>query len=324
MAARALELWKDHDARWGAGLFRRTGALWMSGESDVFALASQAALRESGIPVERWTADEAARRFPQMSFDGVTSALYEPEAGYLHARRACAHVVDRLVTEGGVYRVGAVAPQHDLAGDVTHVTLADGAVVSADAFVFACGPWLGSMFPDVIGGHISATRQEVYYFGPPAGDSSFDDTSLPVWLDMSERVMYGIPGNAHRGFKIADDTPGPPIDPTDGDRSATASIVDTTRAYLRRRFPRLADAPFLGTEVCQYEATADSDFILDRHPHASNVWIAGGGSGHGFKMGPVIGEIMAAAALGDASPDPQFGLGRMNEGRARVPRKWED
>jgi glycine/D-amino acid oxidase-like deaminating enzyme len=323
MAAEALTLWRDYDDTWNAGLFRRTGALWMSGESDAFARASEAALVDAGLPVERLGASDAARRFPQISFEGITSALYEPEAGYLHARRACAHVVARFIAEGGTYRVAAVKPVINPDGDVRHVTLGGSSIVAGDRFVFACGPWLATMFPDVIGSLITATRQEALYFGAAAGDSSFDDTALPIWLDMSDRVMYGIPGNAHRGFKISDDTAGPPINPTTGDRTVTASAVESARAFLRRRFPRLADAPYLGGEVCQYEATPDSDFILDRHPQASNIWIAGGGSGHGFKMGPAIGRIMASAVLDDVAPDRQFRLGRFAGGRECFPQKWE-
>ncbi|MFA6046875.1 MAG: FAD-dependent oxidoreductase [Phycisphaerales bacterium] len=319
MAARAMELWRDYDATWSAGLFRQTGALWMSGTSEAFARASEAALIDVGLPVEWMSTADASRRFPQISFEGIASALYEPEAGYLHARRACGHVVDRVVAEGGAYRVGAAAPITNRSGDVAHIELRDGSVLAADAYVFACGPWLGTLFPDVIGSLITATRQETFYFGTPPGDPAFGDTNLPAWLEVGDRVMYGIPGNAHRGFKIADDTPGSPIDPTTGDRSGTAANLESARAYLRRRFPRLADAPCLGAEVCQYEATPDSDFILDRHPHASNIWIAGGGSGHGFKMGPAIGEIMASAVLDDIAPDQLFRLGRF----ARQPKAHE-
>jgi sarcosine oxidase len=311
MAARALSLWQEHDDQFGTGLFQKTGALWMSGPSDTFLRASHTALTGAGVPANWLKPAGAAIWFPQISFEGVTSVLFEPEAGYLHARRACAHVVDQFQAEGGTYRVGAVTAMADLPSRVTEVAMLDGSTIGADAFVFACGPWLGTMFPDVIGARITPTRQETLYFGTPAGDPTFDEHLMPVWLDMTDRVIYGIPGHGNRGFKIADDTPGPPIDPTTLDRAPTASHIDAARAFLQRRFPRLSDAPFLGAEVCQYEATADSDFILDRHPAASNVWLAGGGSGHGFKMGPAIGELMAAAVL-DATPlDRRFRGGRV-------------
>ena len=180
------------------------------------------------------------------------------------------------------------------------------------------------MFPDVVGKNITPTRQDVFYFGTPAGDARFSDDGLPVWVELSTQAMYGIPGNANRGLKIADDTSGPVFDPTTGDRSITPARVKAIRAYVARRFPALAKAPMIGAEVCQYEATPDSHYIIDRHPAASNVWIVGGGSGHGFKMGPVIGEIVASLVSGEAEPDPTFSLARFTLPKQRMTaEKWE-
>lgn len=315
MAIRALERWRAYDAAWGAGLFRQTGVLWMFGAAGGFGQASFDAMRGLNIPLETLTSSEASRRFPRVAFDeSIQSILWEPDAGYLFARRACAHVVDRFIAEGGEYRQAAVrAPVTIGADPVRSIEIDGGERVEADAFVFACGPWLGSLFPDVIGSRVKATRQEVYYFGTPPGDAGFHDPAMPVWLDCRDRVFYGVPGNAHRGFKVADDTPGPEIDPTSAARDASPAGVAAARALLRRRFPRLAGAPLLGSEVCQYEATPDSHFLVDRHPGAANVWIAGGGSGHGFKMGPAIGELMAAAVIDEAPIDPQFCLARLDD-----------
>jgi sarcosine oxidase len=313
MAVRALDLWRAHDARGQRGFFRPTGVLWMFGADDSFGRASVATLRAHDLPIDELTRAEAARRFPAIAFDDtITSILWEPIAGYLFARRACEHVVECFVAAGGEYRQAAVrAPVGVQAPSMRHVEIDPGGRIEADAFVFACGPWLGRLFPDVIGTRITATRQEIYYFGTPAGDARFHDPAMPVWVDYRERLFYGIPGNANRGFKVADDTTGPEFDPTTGSRDATAAGVAAARTCLRQRFPALADAPLLGSEVCQYEAAPDSHFIVDRHPAADNVWIAGGGSGHGFKMGPVLGEMLASCVLGTAVPDPQFGLARL-------------
>jgi sarcosine oxidase len=169
---------------------------------------------------------------------------------------------------------------------------------------------MGRLLPGVVGDRVASTRQEVLYFGTPAGDARFEEASLPIWADFRERLIYGIPGNAHRGFKIADDTAGPSFDPTSGDRRNSAEAVEAARAFLRVRFPALASAPVVGGEVCQYESSPDSHFIVDRHPAAANVWIVGGGSGHGFKMGPALGELVANLILSDGEPDPQFRLSR--------------
>lgn len=322
MAAEAMELWRDCSTRWKASLLHRTGALWLNSQSDDFARASRTTLENAGIPVMWLSPAEIGARFPQFGLEGITSALYEPDAGYLLARRACAHVVDRFVAEGGEFHVNAVATPATLAHrSLKSLTMNDGSVITADVFVFACGPWLGRMFPDVVGARITSTRQEVTYFDTPEGDKSFDASSLPVWLEMGDRVMYGIPGNKRHAFKIGDDTPGVPFDPTCGDRSATPDVIDAMRDYMRRRFPRMANAPYAGTEVCQYEGTPDSDFIIDRHPDAPDVWIVGGGSGHGFKMGPVVGPMVANAILADTPPNPLFSLARFADD-VEAPEKW--
>jgi glycine/D-amino acid oxidase-like deaminating enzyme len=311
MAIRALELWRAHNALYGGALIRTTGVLWMFRVDDGFGIASAAALRAAKLPVELLDPTEAARRFPQIRFEGVKSVLWEPEAGYLFARRACEHVAERFVAEGGAWRLAAVKTPLELdERAIARVPLVGGGTLDADAFVFACGPWLGDIFPSLLGTRLSVTRQEVYYFGTPAGDARFLEPAMPVWIDYGDRVMYGSPGNAHRGFKVADDTSGPPMDPTAGSRDVTAAGVATARAFMEQRFPALGGAPLVGSEVCQYESTPDAHFIVDRHPSAPNVWIAGGGSGHGFKMGPVIAEMLATSVLDGQPPDPQFALAR--------------
>lgn len=159
-----------------------------------------------------------------------------------------------------------------------------GARLKADLYVFACGPWLGKLFPDVIGDGIEATRQETVYFSPAPGDLAFDDTRFPVWINFGKRMMYGIPGNERRGFKVADDTAGAVIDPTTLERVMSPTALRVARALLARRFPALAKAPVAESRVCQYEFSPNGDFLFDRHPDAGNAWLVGGGSGHGFKM----------------------------------------
>lgn len=313
MAARALRLWRNAEREWDRRVYVPTGALWMFGDDDGFARSSEPVMRAEGLPFERPSVEEARRQWPQIAFDGVKSLMFEREAGYLLARQSCALVVERAQAAGVTYRIGAARPV-SASRPLDRLPLVSGQSVTADTFVFACGPWLGQIFPDVIGVRITPTRQETFYFGSAAGDTRFDETSLPVWVDYGDRLLYGIPGNAHRGFKIADDSHGVEFDPTNGRRELSERQIAAARAFMARRFPALADAPLLGGEVCQYENSPDSHFIVDRHPSASNVWIVGGGSGHGFKMGPALGEIVAAVVLKDGTPDPQFRLARFKDG----------
>src|SRR5262249_44776379 len=216
VARRAFELWHENEARWKKTLYPRTGALWMVADAGDFVRAALPFLKEFAFPYEELAPAEAVKRYPQIAFDGIRWTLLEKEAGYLLARRSCADVVEGFVSEGGEYREGEAAPGEIACGRLSGVRLSDGARLTADAYVFACGPWLPKIFPSLLGTRIQPTRQEVFYFGTPAGDSRFSDRQLPVWVE-TPRFFYGIPGNERRGFKIADDARGPAFDPTSGD-----------------------------------------------------------------------------------------------------------
>lgn len=310
LAVRAFALWREHERKAGQRLFHETGALWMvAGEDDTLERTSIPLLRDAGLPFTELTAADAAARYPQIAFDGVRWALLELAAGYLLARRACETVVDAFRAEGGTYLEARASPGRREGDRMRLLNLDDRHPIEADAFVFACGPWLGSVLPDLLGSKIRPTRQEVFFFGTPPGDR-FGDARLPVWVEHGTRLFYGIPGNQWRGFKVADDTRGPVVDPTTLERTPSAEGLSGARALIARRFPELKGAPVVETRVCQYENTPDEHFIIDRHPEMSNVWIAGGGSGHGFKFGPALGERIAATVLGERAPDSMFALNR--------------
>ena len=196
--------------------------------------------------------------------------------------------------------------------------IADGSSLAADRYVFACGPWLGRLFPQTVGPHFVSTRQDVFFFGTPANNARYNEGNIPVWADHGPRFMYGIPGNEGRGFKVADDTRGPEFDPTSGervigtDRHAQARLAEA-RSYLAYRFPGMKNAPLVESRVCQYEDTTDHHFIIDRHPANPNAWIVGGGSGHGFKHGPAVGEMVAKLVLKDGIAQPAYRLGRFKQ-----------
>jgi sarcosine oxidase len=312
MAARALTLWKEHEQRWHRQLYHPIGVLWLVERDDQYEKAALPILRDAHVAFEELQGAEVARRFPQINCEQVRWAILEKDAGYLTARRACAAVLEAFIDEGGEFRqVGVQGPIAPSGGALSGVRLSDGSQLTADSFVFACGPWLGSIFPDVIGDRVRPTRQEVFFFGTPAGDRRFTEEALPVWADHGTRFMYGIPGNEWRGFKVADDTRGPAIDPTTESRIPSPEALKIARDYLAYRFPGLKGAPLLESRVCQYEESPDEHFIIDRHPAAANAWLVGGGSGHGFKHGPAVGELVARLVLGGGEPDGTFRLRRL-------------
>ena len=313
-AARALRLWEKYERRWKRRFLHRTGVLWMASDrDDSFERGSLGVLREAGIKFEELSNAQMKRRWPQVNFAEVRWGIFEPECGYLEARTSCQAVVEAFVEGGGEYRQVAVLAEGLEAGGMRELELSDGSRVKADVCVFACGPWLGKMFPEILGGVIRATKQDIFFFGTPAGDSRFSDARLPVWGDHGERFFYGIPGSDGRGFKVADDTRGDEFDPTDGERVVSPGTLKRVREYLAFRFPGMKDAPLIETRVCQYEQTADSGFIVDRHPRMEKVWVVGGGSGHGFKHGPAVGEMMAELVLKDKEPRADWRMSRFGK-----------
>lgn len=319
IAARAMQLWKAHEKRWNRQLLHRIGVLWMAGTGDdQFERGSLPVLRQADIAYQELSVYEIAKRWPQINLEGVVWGIYEPEGGYLAAQLACQAVLEGFLAEGGEYKQLAVLA-HDLErGTSDGLSLADGSRLVAEQYVFACGPWIGKLFPKTMGDKIRVTKQDVFFFGTPAGDDRFSEEQLPAWADHRERFIYGIPGshipgNQGRGFKIADDSRGPEFDPTAGERVVSAETLEIVREYLGFRFPALKDAPLLDARVCQYENSPDNHFIIDRHPAANNVWLAGGGSGHGFKHGPALGEMLAGWVMEHRDADPLFRLERFGK-----------
>jgi len=328
----SLPEWKSLAARSGRPLFHDVGMLWLVGEGGGYVDETQRTLARAGVAHERLSADELARKFPPISIGGIEWALWEPDSGVLMARQGVQALVAEDVRAGLAYRTAAVlaiesattestpkqrasirstaGPSTTITdyvrhGKLSHIVTSAGETISAGAFVFACGAWLPKVFPSLLGGRIFPTRQEIFFFAPPPGDTSF--AAMPAWFH-HPALVYGIPDLEHRGFKISIDRHGPAIDPDREDRVPSAAALAEARAYLARRFPKLKDAPLVESRVCQYENTSNGDFIIDRHPEMDNVFIVGGGSGHGFKHGPAVGAYAARFATGGAADEPRFAI----------------
>lgn len=309
LAARSLSQWRSYDRRWKTRLFRPTGVLFVTAGSDYLDKA-RSHLAEAGIEHSIETPEAVSSRIPEMATDDLRWGIFEPKSGYLLARRACRTVVAAFTESGGQYRQGSVMAPGNAKGSLVSVLTDDGDELTADAFVFACGPWLPALFPELLSDIVRPSRQEVFYFGTPPGARSLEDDCMPVWADLGDEFWYGIPGNERRGFKVANDSHGPDIEPTSADRQPSPVRLQASRDYLARRFPAMADAPVLEARVCQYSNTPDGQFILDRHPSLDNAWLLGGGSGHGFKHGPALGELVASCVVDGQATHADFALNR--------------
>ncbi len=303
---RSLAKWKEFFEATGQSMFRETGVLWLGRESDSRMQHTMETLRRCGLAFEEMNRSTLQNRYPQFCLDDVNMGILEPQSGVLMARRAVAAVVEDAVRRGVEYRVAQVTPPRGT-GRVKSLRTNTSDETAAEQFVFACGAWLGKLFPEILGERIFATRQEVFYIGVPAGDARFAPPALPTFL-FQEDESYGMPDLESRGLKIALDRHGERVDPDTQSRLASPQMVEEIRRYVARRFPGLRDAPIVETRACQYENTSSGDFLIDRHPELENVWFAGGGSGHGFKHGPAVGEYVTSEILDAAKREPRFSL----------------
>ena len=319
MALDSLNEWQRLSANSGHPIFVPSGVLFFFPTADPYLAASIAVHRALGMATQLMDAPTMARRFPMIDFAGVEAGIFEPGFGALMARRAVKTLVSGFVDSGGTLRrelVLAVRNEHQ---PLQSVQLASGARLEADAFVFALGPWLPNLFPDILGKKIFATRQEIFYFAPPDDGRRFLPDVMPGWADFNAGDMYyGIPDLEGRGVKFAHDKHGPYVDPDTQSREPTQAALDEVIAFRDRRFPLLKGAPMIGAEVCQYENSSNGDFLIDRHPTMPNVVLVGGGSGHGFKHGPEVGRLAAAlVSSSGAQSEPRFTLATKDETQRR-------
>ena len=264
MAVDALRLWKENQRRWQQKLFFHTGVLWMVGENDAYEQEAMKTLKQVGQPFEKLSTGEAAKRWPQVSFENVSWAIFEPEAGYLLARRSCELVLEAFHAEGGQYRVAQATPGKISGNEMQAIQINGSEELQADRLVFACGPWLPQVFP-FLAGKIRPSKQEVFFFGTAAGGKQFTDETLPTWIDNGAQMFYGIPGNKWRGFKLACDERGPDFDPTLGERRTSDEMLSQVRAYM------VGVSPECATLLCWRLASASTKTALTRSSFSTAI-----------------------------------------------------
>jgi monomeric sarcosine oxidase len=303
-ARRSVEQWRALQKRAGVPVWHPCGVLLLADARDPYAIATWDTLERGEYGVDVLEPRQLRARYPHLDASDVSLALLEPHGGVLMARRAVRALASELVRSGARLLRGK-AVVSTTSGPLRAIGLAGGGEISGDAVVFACGPWLPSVLASSLAGRIRPTRQTVVYFGTPSGDDRFGHTHTPAWIDRPAGI-YGIPEIEDAGLKVGIDEHGPPIDPDSDDRTATPDAIARARAWVERRFPAMKGAPVISTRICQYENTSNGDLLIDRHPDYDNVWVVGGGSGHGFKHGPVVGELAASLVLTGAATHPRF------------------
>jgi monomeric sarcosine oxidase len=303
-AQQSLRKWIELSNQNPDPLFDPTGVLFTALPSTPYFERSHATLKSEGISFEYFDNPTLRARYPQIEFPDNSVGLLEPASGAIMARRAVRAVAATATKLGVAYRQEAIlvpSAKNTLDAVVTR----SGDRIEAGQFVFACGSWLPRLFPRLLKRLIHPTRQETFFFGAPPGGDQFRPQAMPIWTDFGLGI-YAFPDLEARGVKFGIHRRGPAFDPELGSRKLTAKSVRDTRKLAIHLFPALTGAPLLEARVCPDENTNSGDFVIDRHPDLANVWIVGGGSGHGFKHGPAVGEYVSGIVCGTAKLELRF------------------
>ena len=299
-AIETLERWQAREADWGTRLLYRTGQITLSGEWPATLRATQTVLDRLGVENERLERDELEYRYPQFNLDGVTVGHWVPSAGVLKCREGCLAVARTFERRGGRFTMARAVPGRRTGGRLQSVTLSTGQTVSAQSFVFACGPWHPKMFPEVLGNKLRLNRRAIFFMGTPDDDDRLSFPNCPTFVT---RGTYGFPNIEGKGLKLGPYWDRGPLDPDTGDRTVTADEIRRIHEFTDDAFPALAGQPLLETRVSPRTNSVDAHFIVDRHPELGNVWLLGGGSGHGYKHGIMVGDYAARRVTGQPT-DP--------------------
>ena len=300
-ANRAIDRWAAFDDEWGrhmkVRLFFKTGDFIFRSAPEPFTDRTQEIWKQLRIPFETPKVEDVARDYPQFNLTNIALAQYDPRAGVVRARRAIEVLAEAFRQRGGEVLMGYASPG-DRSGDrLQNIrTTGPAATLAASSFVFALGPWLPKAFPELMASRIRTPLGHVHYFGTPPGDDRFTFPNIPSWNFPGVTGWAALPPD-NRGFRVRV-RGSAPTDPDTSDRAFDRSYDGIARTFLADRFPAMASAPLIETRACHYEMSASGNFIIDRYPGFSNVWIAGGGTAEGFKFGPVTGEYIAKRILG--------------------------
>lgn len=319
-AMKSMTLWKEREVEFKRRMLYPAARLQMAATLTRDLAAQKDVFDRLEIPYEILSQSELKKRWPQINFEDVGVAFYETDksSAVLKARDNCLLIAEMFEKKGGVFTIAQALPGGASGRTLSAVDIGNGNSVSGGIFVFATGPWLRKTFPRLLGRKISTPRRELYYWGVPPGDTRFTWPNLPTWSD-GVLGNYGFP-NFDRGVKVAPPAAGVfQQDPDDAERVPSGYLIRQAQEWVAKRFPALKNMPIVETRICQVEQTGNGDFLIDRHPDYDNVWIAGGGSGHGYKHGPMVGQYVAdriEGKPGDAALIKTFALAGRADARS--------
>jgi sarcosine oxidase / L-pipecolate oxidase len=301
---KALEGFRQANRRFSRTLFHETGVMFVSRNSMTpgsFESESFGLLTRRGHSLQRLDSAEIRRRFPAWQGHYV-DGYFNPSGGYVESGQFVVALAEEASALGVSWILGQKVQQIvEKTSRVAGVVLSNGDTISVDHVVVATGSWTTDLLPE-LQGSLRSVGQPVFHLRP-ANPAHFRPEVFPVFgADISRTGYYGFPANSQGIVKIANHGIGQPMHPDSSARRVTPEQERTFREFLADSFPSLSDAPIVYTRICVYGDSRDEHFWISRHPNIEGLVIAAGGSGHGFKFGPVIGGLVADALEGVPNP----------------------
>jgi sarcosine oxidase len=302
---RTYELWQQLVRDAGEPLLVESGGLFLGRPGTRVFDGSLASARDWDVPHEVLDADEVAARWPAFRPPAGTAALYEPQAGVAAPERTVlAHL--RLAAEAGAdLSHGVAVLGWEPTGEGVRVRTSAG-VVEAGALVLAPGRWAPELLAE-LALPLRVERRVQHWFRPAGGVAAYEVGRFPLWIwDRDDGTApYGVPAMAGPDGGVKASVHYSSVRPA-GDWS-----VPEVAQLLGELLPGMPDRHLRAVD-CTYTLTPDEHFVVGRHPGATRVVLACGFSGHGFKFTPVLGEVLADLATGEA---PAFDLAMFDPGR---------
>jgi glycine/D-amino acid oxidase-like deaminating enzyme len=303
MVGRSLELWEQLAKETGRTLYTQTGVLCLDTEADGETKAGYTIMRNLGLPVELLTQEECAHRFPQFSVGEYRAITYNPLGGMLHVMECMQALTQRFLRLGGTIQQGLPVEAVIPTSTGGSLRLRDGTSQAADRVILVPGAWIHDLLPSDLRLPVSIIRGQVCHFGGLSKED-FGVGRFPLFL--AEGQAYGLPLHGPGWLKVGTDHSELPADPKELYYPDEATIGNV-RAFLLRVVPMAGKSEITFVDRCMYDMTPDQDFIIDVHPEGPGVVIGTGFSGHGFKFGVLIGQLLADLAL---SRPPEFPIDR--------------
>ena len=312
MARTALEGWDRLETETRLPLFRRCGVLLVGSQDSTLLERSARAADEHRIPVRRLTSSRLRAAFPFMRFPDDFRGLLEPGGGFVvpetaieaHlevARRHGARILTRTRVLGIEARSGGAEIRLESES------------IRASKVVVAVGAWVRSLLGESLLQPPLRPQRKVMIWCRPRTPfvEACSAERMPAWLIDDDRrcgdgLYYGVPASDIQtgpgGVKIGFHGPGTDVDPDAFERSPDARVIEKMAGDVATYLPDVFESPH-AAESCLYTMSTDEHFIVDEIPDRRSLIVATGFSGHGFKFAPVIGDLLAALALGERRPE---------------------